>query len=345
MVMKTHLVIIIKANSLKKIYMSTIKNGVALIALFYVIGCNNINDPLQAVKLDRISEKELIKELLSNTLVTDNLANKDSIKNKGSINLLDFINRYTYMLEIDDKVHEIPLRFDNEKYTFGSVRSLHLNLSDLKEQELNDVISLYNKWYEKSEVSASGEIKWSSDNKIVNLLNNELDGKKYYYIKYFDIDFEKRNRRIKDSTEQNQTIDKLVRINDPNCRWADLSTTQKRFIYKISVSRREKFDYRKLKSIRFDLIVNDEFGEELFLEKNLTVALKTPLGPLKDPVGDRDPFYSQPLNDIEYSVEYNIFNPQFKSLERARKYSLNNTILSKGIITKVVMDDGTVISN
>jgi len=296
-------------------------------------GCFETNDPLGNLNLGYQTKEELTTQLLNDSLIIE----------KASTNFFDAINKYKYNLENRDFKYEFSVHFDNEIYDFGKSRSIRLNFDSATQKEKDEIVSIYSNWYGKPIEDSNGNLNWKSDKFNISYYERKIEDYKSYNIKYVNLKFEERNNQVKDSIEQNQTIDKLVLFNETNCVWEKLSSTNRNFWFKIRISRKEKFDFRMINSIRLNFIIHDEFGEELFRDNDITIELNTPMAPLRERI-DYDPYYTIPSNDMDYNLKYSIYDTEYHALEKARIYSLRHKIFCKGEITKVALDDGTILS-
>ncbi|MBC8767365.1 hypothetical protein H4O18_05110 [Arenibacter sp. BSSL-BM3] len=319
---------------------------------FCMISCYESKDPLGTVKLGEMPKDTFIRHLKDMELLTEKDMQSDSTE---SLDLIGIINRYTYILSQDTVNISFSMRFNKSEYDFGKIQAFELDPKNSSEQVKKAVIAKYSEWYGKPDSLISPwnegdseilyDLKWKNESIIVNLDHTIYGDFISYNLHYMPADFKERNKRIKDSIELNQSIKKLAKIANPNCRWENISATQKKFKFDISISRSEKYDLRKITAIRYDLVIQDLFNNELFRNVDLTMELNSPLGPqhLASYYPD-DVFWSDTNNDMNYHVSYNIYNPNFAAIERARKYAEKNSIVSLGLITSIVMDDGSVIS-
>lgn len=296
--------------------------------VFIVASCGKSNDPLAEVPLGKLDEEGIINTLKIKGLVTDNASGDQN----DTMDILRFINRHQYLIDNNHNSYAFSVHFDREKYDFRKQRNMYLRSNDFSEKDFKEVISLYSKWYGQPNSDLKNALAWIGKNKRVKIVKHSFEGQKFYDIKYFTMDYHEENQKIKDSIERHQTIQNLVRIENPNCRWVDIGKYQRKFICDIAVARGGRYDYRKIKAVKFDLIIMDQFMRKLYIERDLMVELKNPLGPLEDLHSSGD-FYIDQNNNIEFVVEYDIRQSNFH-LEEIRDYSLKNTIKSTGLISR-----------
>lgn len=306
--------------------------------LILILGaCGKSNDPLANLPLGKLDKEGIINSLESNGLITD----KTVDGRNGSIDLLELFNRHHYVLENNQNSYEFSVHFDREKYDFKNQRNIFLRSNDFSENDFKQIISLYSKWYGKPKNTSKGTFEWFGKDKKVIIIEDSIDDYKFYDIKYFTFNYDEENQRIKDSIERHQTIQNLVKIDNPNCRWIETGKYQRKFICDIVVSRGGKYDFRKVSQVKFDLVIMDQFMRDLYIERNLVVSLKNPLGPLDD-LQNNGAFYYDRNNNMEFTIEYDKRRSNFH-LEEVREYSVKNPIMSACNISQVVMDDGTII--
>ena len=107
------------------------------------------------------------------------------------------------------------------------------------------------------------------------------------------------------------------------------------------LSRLDKEEPRRIKGIKFDLVITDSFKEVLFRFKNLTIEL--PKGSYLE---------SEASNRKASTVVFKVYpNKRFwadfyryenSELSRLKRYSENNTIKVEPIIKTILFEDGSI---
>lgn len=323
------------------------KNSI-FILIILIVGCKENNDPFKNLKFGSISTKTVIRNMINNQIISNP---KRDVDGNDSIS-------FTYYFE--DELGKIPVKFEANPnhYDFGGLREIKLTITDNFESllnakvdstetsNLNRIKRLYEKWYNEPDslkfllnVPGNGGIlKWQEPNFNIYINNIKSQPNVETYITYRMLDYDKEIERLKDSIIKNQTIKQLVLDGKVNFNWKKISNTYQRFEFTVyNISRKDKYDKRSIKSLRFDLSLQDEFGKELYKEDDFTIELNIELTPQSLP-------YYYPTNEQMYYLDYAIDDRNFKKLEETRKYSQNFKVTGIAIIKAVVMDDGSIIN-
>ncbi|ARV15786.1 hypothetical protein [Polaribacter sp. SA4-12] len=126
----------------------------------------------------------------------------------------------------------------------------------------------------------------------------------------------------------------LVWVSTKDCMWSnvyDKYNDTKLEIEFYQISRRDLSE-QKIKAIRFDLIIEDSFKEELYKHENLTIELKSGLGHSGD-------LY---LNKI-FSVKFN--SKKDSKLVRLKNYSKNNKVNIICKVKLILFENGSIIKD
>lgn len=321
-----------------------------IITIFY--GCDKNTDPFQNVKFGKISSKSFIEKMLTKKILND-----------PKIDLVYQRDTLSYKYDLKDKKGSIPtkLKINSQDYNFGNVRKLSISLNEpigffhekdddsIEKIRLERVQRIYTTWYGRPDTVQKiigyyngqsikeKQFVWNRKDYKIFMNNISLTPNFDTRVIYEMLDYENEMKKLKDSIFKNQTIDDLIEISFLNTSWKDLSEFSKEFKIQIyTINRKDKYDKRAVKSLRFDVIITDEFNKELYKSKNFTYELESPLHP-------KEVTYSTSSNSPVYITTYDIRNPHFKNLEFTRKYRKQHKIKTKANITAVVMDDQTVI--
>ena len=327
--------------------------SIAIFLIFF--SCHNHSDPFKDVRFGTTSSKNFIEEMIGQGVISDPVI--DNIYGKDTI-------YYTYNFKHDGGDIPLKIEVNSKKYNFGSLRKLKLtnkeklNYNHLKKDSINTMCiqAMYKKWYgspvtiklnhrdtiEKYIGYGFGKelLMWKLPN--FNLFlgedSKEIDIQpKSVIVTYEMPNLKNELDRIRDSIEVNQTVKNLLGSPSVSIKWDNINKNLTSFEFRISnITRIDSYDSRGVKTIRFDLILEDEFGEEIYRANDFTYSLNTKLYP--DEVS-----FSNSLNTQTYNIEYNHTGLKSNKLEQARKYAKNNKLVPKVLIKKVVMDDNSVI--
>lgn len=180
-------------------------------------------------------------------------------------------------------------------------------------------------------------LNWKSSkfNLIINNVEKNPNVASFITYKMFDYDAE--IKKINDSIQLNQNIDNLITNGEVFCSWKTTNNYQTNFEFEVdNISRKDKYDNRNIKTVRFDLLITDEFGKKLYRKNDFTLELRGELTP-------QDYTYKLDGNEQTYFINYGNSTDIGRKLESVRKYAKEHKIISKAIITGVVMNDGSIV--
>lgn len=317
------------------------------ILVILILGCKENKDPFKNLMFDGVSKNKIIQNLLKNQVICEprrDIDGNDSIA-------------YTYYFE--DEFGKIPVKLEANPndYDFGQLREIKLTVNEfegffinrvedsLESSYLKRIKKIYQEWYNKPDTlnslmnlpGSGGKLVWKEP--LFNIYINNISSEPNIetYIIYRTLDYDKKIKRIKDSIIDNQTIKQLVVDGKVNFNWKKISNIDERFEFTVyNISRKDKYDGRSIKSLRFDLCLEDEFGKILYYEDDFTIELNHELAPSSHS-------YYIAGNEQMYYVDYNINDNNFRKLEEARKYSKNYSVKGIAKIKAVVMDDGSIV--
>ncbi|ENA1795571.1 hypothetical protein ABF176_002418 [Flavobacterium psychrophilum] len=183
-------------------------------------------------------------------------------------------------------------------------------------------------------------------NKKEKLFYQTKKDNSYIKITYEMLNYDKEFQKIQDSIASNLKPSDLVMISTGDCEWSKISDNfnDLRLEIKINnISRLDKDEPKRIKGVRFDLIIEDSFKEELFKSENLTIELPTDSylesRPKKGAIGQ--------LMDVDLN---RTFWTEFKSrgnskLVKLKNYSENNKINIICKIRSVLFEGGSVLKD
>ena len=177
----------------------------------------------------------------------------------------------------------------------------------------------------------------------------------YYYkeyesplIKYVMYDYSGYIEKLKDSISNIHKPNDYLDVSAYSPKWErinDLETKHDtKFTFVVAnIKRKEKESRKHISAFRFDIILVDDFNEELVRIKNFTHTFEKAIYSIRNE--------SYVLLDDErrsYSFNYNSGNWKddvIEELEKARKYSQQNKVRLKIVITSLRFTDGSVLTN
>jgi hypothetical protein len=178
------------------------------------------------------------------------------------------------------------------------------------------------------------------------LLNSEYTYSNETTIVYEMINYNKTIQAIRDSIIKTLEPNDIISINVNNPEWSILShnyygdNTQ----LTISIDEITRYDReirQSVTAIRFDIILLDQFGEELYRLKDLTFEPKKRVYNIHDGVIIHDNFYIHNTSTI--TAKYNRLYDNSTEIEKARRYSSHHTIKATADIKAIVFENGAVI--
>lgn len=330
-----------------------------LILALLILGCSKNKDPLENVRFGITH-----MDSFSNNIPTNLIKSKP----KSTIPELFKENIFEYKFPYKDSLLKYKLVLNPDKYDFGRVRHLKILIPE-QENIFFDEDTITTKL--KTDVLLKNFIEWYGIPDTLTLKNSNLttrqekmdflvssnklliwDDIENYSIKMSlpslrkfaktEVTYEMKGLKkelesINDSIVNNQTVDSLIQPIRVNCYWKDINTYIKEFGIQVSsIVRKDTYDEREITSIRFDLIVQDEFEKTFYQASDLTSKIEPPLY--------RKNFeYSTGGNPILLTTKYDIRNSSTNDLENARKYRKNNKLKYKAENVQLVLSDGTVI--
>ncbi|NQZ43294.1 MAG: hypothetical protein HRT65_03225 [Flavobacteriaceae bacterium] len=334
------------------------------ILLFSIVisSCSKSKDPLDNENFGYLKKEKLISEFKKSCFFKDDIEDDG----EGELDIFSILQKYEYLLPINNDTVMFWVKFSPriQSYAIGNQTclSLHANL-DNTDLDVMDVINKYDEWYGPSKISytaseenfftAGGksdsimEREWSNQRVKVILKSPENFGlsKDQITILYQTVGHEENQKRIRDSIEDNQSFEKLLKFEKPRPTWTKLRDGMYSFKFNMNPSRAEHCDLRAITAIRFKLELWDEFNELLYLTNTLTMTLEYPL----EADGCSNPevnYFNQNLGNRQvYEMEYYRYASDVSDLEKTRIYSENNKISSKVWVSQVVFDDGSVLSH
>ncbi len=175
----------------------------------------------------------------------------------------------------------------------------------------------------------------------------------YYYdsyeaptIRYEMKDYDSRINWIKDSIANSLTPNDVVGFDVNKGKWASITDYFYDSKFQITISnihRKDKEEKRHVKAFRFDIVIKDDFDEEIIRIEDYTHKCEKKLWSRRE-----ESMYIQDMSGWNYSISYNSRNyndPLAMGLEKARKYSLQNDLKFSLDITSISYSDGTVLKS
>ena len=149
---------------------------------------------------------------------------------------------------------------------------------------------------------------------------------------------------IRDSIATKLHPKDLIAINASDCKWINNANNHYNTRLAITiedVSRLDKEEPKRIKGIKFDLVITDSFKEVLFRFKNLTIEL--PKGSyLESEASNRkaSTVVFKVYPNKRFWVDFNRY--ENSELSRLKRYSENNTIKVEPIIKTILFEDGSI---
>lgn len=170
---------------------------------------------------------------------------------------------------------------------------------------------------------------------------NDSSVRIYYEMHSYNQEF----KRIQDSIAKTLKPNDLVQIRTSGCNWSNSNNYSDNIRLRIDVpeiTRKDIEEPRRIKAVRFDLIIMDSFKKEMYRSENLTIEL--PFGyylesrPEKGNIGQR--MYVD-INKVFYVDFSSSSNPKLGEL---KEYAENNKLIVKADVKKILFEDGTILS-
>ncbi len=179
----------------------------------------------------------------------------------------------------------------------------------------------------------------------------------YYYgrdfgeeasINYEMYNYKEECERIRDSIRKTYRPNDIVKMAAYQPVWVKINEIHNGHLYntmlKITfgkLERKDMLDHRRVKAIRYDIVITDLFKKELYRITDLTHQLKNPLEPIYNSGGLVKIYDSNEHSGIEYTVKFN--NQQDEKLENLKKYNFFNSVKCTIDIKFIVFDDGDIL--
>jgi len=186
--------------------------------------------------------------------------------------------------------------------------------------------------------------KLKTDNRGVFYQKKSDNYNSYIKIVYEMKDYEKEFKRIQDSIASTLKPKDLVMISTGECEWSKISNNynDSRLEIKIyKISRLDRDQPKRIKGVRFDLIIEDSFKEELFKSENLTIEL--PVNSYLESRPEKGEFGQ--LMDVNLNktfwAEFNSRdNSKLLNLKKYNEYNKVNIICK---IRSILFENGSVL--
>nr|WP_315184100.1 hypothetical protein [uncultured Flavobacterium sp.] len=255
-----------------------------------------------------------------------------------------------------DELYNNYVKIYGKPDSLGVINEYRFELSDLfSSKESNKPKKIDDRYY------AGKKAVWKRNNfnltfEIPTLRKLKTDNESVFYQKksdnsYIKIvyemkDYEKEFKRIQDSIASTLKPKDLVMISTGDCEWSKISNNynDSRLEIKINnISRLDRDEPKRIKGVRFDLIIEDSFKEELFKAENLTIELPVnsylESRPEKGEVGQ--------LMDVNLNRTFwTEFNSRGNSkLLNLKRYNENNKVNIICKIRSVLFENGSVLKD
>ncbi len=178
----------------------------------------------------------------------------------------------------------------------------------------------------------------------------------YYYgrdfgekasINYEMYNYKEECDRIRDSIRKTYQPNDIVKMVAYKPEWVTINEIHNghryNTMFKITCGRLERkdvLDPRRVKAIRYEIVITDLFKKELYRITDLTYELKNPLNPIYNSGGLVEVYDSNQNPGITYSAK---FNEKNEKLENLKKYNFSNSVKCNVDIKSIVFDDGDIL--
>lgn len=329
------------------------------VTLFFSIGCGRNKDPFREVKFGKVNLFSFKNEMIDRGVLSEPEIDSTSFR---------------YFLIHENDSSKWVVETNPGDYNFGVLRQLEINLSGdsliiggkhvysrgmgaRRKDDINKIVSIYKEWYGKPD-SIRRDFKGMYDRFIWILQDYKLtidkpkpQKDKFYVdsicyggsVVYEMIGYEDAVEKIRDSIRSQNTPNDIISARTYNPRWeinkgASQFDPDIKFLVNLhSFTRKDREDLRGVVSVKFDIVIENEFGDELVRIGN---GVYTPPEPLETNYsGIANSFWGYEV----YSVDYYSNSYDAVNLESAREYSEINKIKAFVDIKAVVFEDGEVL--
>lgn len=201
---------------------------------------------------------------------------------------------------------------------------------------------------------------WFKDNfklvfEISPLKKGKSKSEKIYYQNgdesYIKIYFEMNNyeyefKRIQDSIAKTFKPKDLVTVINGRCNWSsnynEFKDSRLRIDIK-SLMRNDLEDPRKIKGVRFDLIIEDSFRKEMYRYDDLTIEL--PKGNYLESRPDKNESGQRMIVDVNKTFYVDFSSLENSKLAKLKKYSMNNELIVKTKVNSILFEDGSILTD
>lgn len=157
-------------------------------------------------------------------------------------------------------------------------------------------------------------------------------------ITYKMKNYEKELKRITDSVRAQLTPNDLFTIYVDNPKWYDVEEggfDSKCVIQFGSIMRKDREEPKRVKAIRYDIVISDAFNTELLRIKDQTFEFREPIANMS-PTG----IEMVSMNRV-YVARFNSMHPDAEKLQQVRAYDHLNRIFTKVDIRTVLFENGS----
>lgn len=179
----------------------------------------------------------------------------------------------------------------------------------------------------------------------------------YYYgrdfgekasINYEMYNYKEECERIRDSIRKTYQPNDIVKMEAYKPEWLKINEIHNghryNTMFKITCGRLERkdvLDPRRVKAIRYEIVITDLFKKELYRITDQTYELENPLNPIYNSDGLVKVYHSNTDLRITYSAKFN--NEGNEKLENLKKYNFYNSVKCTVDIKSIVFDDGEIL--
>ncbi|WP_299624831.1 hypothetical protein [uncultured Tenacibaculum sp.] len=263
---------------------------------------------------------------------------------------------YKSFIKVKDSTYDIYLKFNSNKYDLQTLKNVKIYYNSnpflgFSDDTLGVVYRAFKRYLNEEYRDIKDTIYSKSSLVFQNVSSKKIDtifsfnhgNKEILLQKNRPLVIRKKNYQqeiedTKDSILNNQMIDDLIRLDNPNVYWRKSGKNTIKFhLSGGDVVKLDKFDLKVIKSIRFKVFIKDEFDETLHETVPITFEL-----PIKI---DKSTQFGTAYegNEAKFKLTYNKNDFRYKSLEKSRLYRKNNNIKVESKILAIAFDDGTVL--